>query len=150
MIANLESEAKALFLRTKNNTLALYTELVSAVCGISKADKKIPALIKKVGSCFDDYCYYLLAKLRKRADECLIQFETACLHHNKKIWNALGDFVCEASKKIITSKLEETDIKIALCSCDAIIVDLQIPTVLGVVTRLSVQDLLKCKTSRQR
>ncbi|CAG8552289.1 7393_t:CDS:2 [Gigaspora margarita] len=178
MIANLESEAKALFLRTRNNTPALYTELVSAVCGISKADKQIPALIKKVGSCFDDYRYRFLAKLRKRADECLNQFdiptdaqllefisediwcEILCqfleateqhvLRHNKKIWNALGDFVREAIKKIITSKLEGTDMKIALRSCDAITVNLQIPTVLGVVARLPVQDLLKCKTSRQR
>ncbi|CAG8832431.1 10017_t:CDS:2, partial [Racocetra persica] len=74
MIANLELEAKALFLRTRNNTPALYTELASAVCGISKVDKQMPVLIKKVGSCFDDYRYCLLAKLRKRADECLNQF----------------------------------------------------------------------------
>ncbi|CAG8697008.1 11262_t:CDS:2, partial [Racocetra fulgida] len=173
---SLKLEAKALFLRTKNNTPALYTKLASAVCGISKVNKQILALIKKVGSCFDDYHYRLLAKLRKRADECLNQFgniaptnaqlldfiseniwceilsqfleatEQPALRHNKRIWNALGNFVREAIKKIIISKIEETDMKVALRSCDAITVNLPIPTVLGVVTRLLVQDLLKCKT----
>ncbi|CAG8744867.1 3306_t:CDS:2, partial [Dentiscutata erythropus] len=108
MIANLKSKAKTLFLQTKNNTPTFYTKLVFAICGISKADKKIPALIKK---------------------------------------NTLGNFVHEAIKRIITSKLEKTDMKIALRSCDTITVDLQIPTILGIVTRLSVQDLLKYKTS---
>ncbi|RIB19263.1 hypothetical protein C2G38_2036196 [Gigaspora rosea] len=75
IIANLESEAKALFLRTRNNNPALYMELVSTACSISKANKQIPALIKKDGSCFDDYRYHLLAKLRKRADEYLNQFD---------------------------------------------------------------------------
>ncbi|CAG8781851.1 23554_t:CDS:1, partial [Racocetra persica] len=68
------------------------------------------------------------------------------LRSNKKIWNALGDFVREAIKKIIISKLEKTDMKVALRSCDAITVNLPIPTVLGVVTYLPVQDLLKYKT----
>ncbi|CAG8752269.1 12635_t:CDS:2, partial [Ambispora leptoticha] len=47
MIANLELEAKVLFLRTRNNTPALYTELASAVYSISKVDKQMLALIKK-------------------------------------------------------------------------------------------------------
>ncbi|CAG8626230.1 14145_t:CDS:2, partial [Racocetra persica] len=144
MIANLELEAKALFLRTRNNTPALYTELASAEYGIFKVDKQMLALIKKVGSCFDDYRYHLFAKLRKRADECLNQFG------NKRIWNTLGDFVQEAIKKIIISKLEKTDMKVALRSCDTIIVNLPIPTVLGVVAHLPVQDLLKYKTGQQR
>ncbi|CAG8614890.1 22157_t:CDS:2 [Gigaspora margarita] len=125
---------------------------------ISSSDKT-SLITSSVGSCFDDYCYHLLAKLRKKAGdnniptdaqllefilediwyEILCQFleaiEQHVLRHNKNIWNALGDFVHEAIKKIIASKLEETDMKIALCSCDAITVNLQIPTVLGVVTR---------------
>ncbi|CAG8441642.1 6246_t:CDS:2 [Dentiscutata heterogama] len=132
MIANLETEAKALFLQTRNNTSTLYTELVSAVCSISKDDKQILVLIKKVSSCFDDYWYHLLAKLRKRADKYLNQFD---------------DFIHEAIKRIITSKLEKTDMKIVLHNCDTITVNLQISTILGIVARLPVQDLLKCKTS---
>ncbi|CAG8777370.1 11060_t:CDS:2, partial [Racocetra fulgida] len=53
-----------------------------------------------------------------------------------------------AIKKIIISKIEETDMKVALCSCDAITVNLPILTVLGVVAHLPVQDLLKCKTNK--
>ncbi|CAG8656629.1 16414_t:CDS:2, partial [Racocetra fulgida] len=64
------------------------------------------------------------------------------LHYNKRIWNALGDFVQEAIKKIIILKIEKTDMKVALYSCDAIIVNLPILTILGVVTCLPVQDLL--------
>ncbi|CAG8670110.1 32195_t:CDS:2 [Gigaspora margarita] len=135
----------AIWLAKHSHILDLACEIISIhMCGISKADKQIPALIKKVGSCFDDYCYHLLAKLQKRADKSTKQY---VLCYNKNIWNALGDFVCEAIKKIIASKLEETDMKIALRSCDAIMVNLQIATILGVVARLPVQDLLKCKTS---
>ncbi|CAG8838621.1 35149_t:CDS:2, partial [Racocetra persica] len=74
MIANLELEAKALFLRTRNNTPVFYTKLASA----------------------------------------------------------------------------KTNMKVALRSCDTITVNLPIPTVLGVVARLLVQDLLKYKTGQQR
>ncbi|CAG8498855.1 17784_t:CDS:2 [Racocetra persica] len=120
MIANLELEAKALFLRTRNNIPALYTELASAIYGISKVDKQMPALIKKC--------------------EILSQFleatEQPALRSNKRIWNALSDF--------------KTDMKVALRSCDAITVNLPIPTVLGIVVRLPVQDLLKYKTDQQR
>ncbi|CAG8703571.1 7168_t:CDS:2, partial [Racocetra persica] len=112
MIANLELEAKVLFLRTRNNTPALYTELASAVCGISKVDKQMLALIKK-----DIWC------------EILSQF-------------------LKATKQPALHK--KTDMKVALCSCDAITVNLLISTVLGVVARLPVQDLLKCKTGQQR
>ncbi|CAG8780886.1 6571_t:CDS:1, partial [Racocetra persica] len=64
--------------------------------------------------------------------------------------NALDNFVQEAIKKIIISKLEKTNMKVVLCSCDTIIVNLLISTVLGVVAHLSVQDLLKYKTGWQR
>ncbi|CAG8824574.1 8347_t:CDS:1, partial [Gigaspora rosea] len=36
VIANFESKAKVLFLKTRNNTLTLYTELISAICSIFK------------------------------------------------------------------------------------------------------------------
>ncbi|CAG8839453.1 10928_t:CDS:2, partial [Racocetra persica] len=146
---------KALFLRTRNNTPALYTELASAICGISKVDKQMPVLIKKVGSCFDDYCYHLLAKLRKRADECLNQFgniastDTQLLDFiSEDIWCEILSQFFEATEQPALHK--KTNMKVALCSCDAITVNLPIPTVLGVVTCLPVQDLLKCKTGRQR
>ncbi|CAG8535173.1 5277_t:CDS:2, partial [Scutellospora calospora] len=45
----LQEECKSLFLRTRNNTNALYEELIMKVCKISKSDYCISSLVKDVG-----------------------------------------------------------------------------------------------------
>jgi hypothetical protein len=56
-------------LRTRNNTQELYEELIVRVCGCSKTDSSIGALIKDVGSWFNTYRYKLHTNLTQLAKE---------------------------------------------------------------------------------
>ena len=62
-------EAKVLFLRTRDNTKALYEELISKVLGVSKGDIRVASYVKKIGNWFNDYRYDLKMALENKANE---------------------------------------------------------------------------------
>ena len=62
-------EAKVLFLRTRDNTKALYEELAAKVLGVSKGDVHIASYIKKIAGWYNDYRYDLKSWLEDKAKE---------------------------------------------------------------------------------
>jgi len=62
-------ETKVLFLRTRDNTKALYEELVAKVLGVPKSDVRIPSYVKKIANWYNDYRYQLKAWLEDKANE---------------------------------------------------------------------------------
>ncbi|CAG8492717.1 9669_t:CDS:2 [Dentiscutata erythropus] len=65
----LQEKCKALFLRTQNNTSALYEELIMKVCNISKGDHRMAALVKDVGGWYNSYRYKLHVAILQLAEE---------------------------------------------------------------------------------
>jgi len=71
----LQEECKALFLRTRNNTTALYEELIIRVCKIAKTDYRLGSLVKDVGGWYNTYRYKFHVSIMKLANEFRITHE---------------------------------------------------------------------------
>ena len=66
------------------------------------------------------------------------------LRKNPVITEKLGTFVCQVVKAVIIAQSNQTNTRIAVKSCDEYTIDLAIPTKLGVIKLLPVQELLTC------
>ncbi|CAG8747605.1 2871_t:CDS:2, partial [Funneliformis caledonium] len=115
--SQLQDECKALFLRTRNNTIALYEELVIRVCKIAKTDYRLNSLTKDATD-----------QQKLRRDSIII--------------TKLGIFVRTAVKTILVSMETNEDTQKAIKKCDKDTIDLKIPTKFRVVSSLPVRELL--------
>ncbi|PKY55668.1 hypothetical protein RhiirA4_475286, partial [Rhizophagus irregularis] len=101
----LQEECKALFLRTRNNTVALYEELVVRVCKITKTDPRLGTLVKDVGSWFNTYRYKFHVAIVKLANE----FKTT---HKRAVepYDELDEFITEdVWRQLFQMHLRATD-----------------------------------------
>ncbi|CAG8655746.1 26507_t:CDS:10, partial [Dentiscutata erythropus] len=142
-------------------------ELIVQVCSISKANERMPALVRDLGCCFDNYRYKLhvsimsLAEKGEPSDDNLSEFITKevwkqvlslhlkvtdqqALMKNLETFMKLGVFVRQAVKAVIIAESSKLDTKTAIRKCDNITINLKIPTKLGIVKSLPVKDLLNC------
>ncbi|CAG8840507.1 663_t:CDS:2, partial [Cetraspora pellucida] len=53
----LQEECKVLFLRTRNNSTALYEEIIVRVCNIAKTDRRLGSLTRDIGGWYNMYHY---------------------------------------------------------------------------------------------
>ncbi|EXX50275.1 hypothetical protein RirG_101570 [Rhizophagus irregularis DAOM 197198w] len=168
----LQEECKALFLRTRNNTVALYEELVVRVCKITKTDPRLGTLVKDVGSWFNTYRYKFHVAIVKLANEFKTTHKRAVEPYNEldefiteDVWRQLfqmhlrvtdqqklkkdseiitnlGIFVRHVVKAILIAQRDKEDTQAVVKKCDENTIDLPIPTKLGIVKVLPVRDLL--------
>ncbi|GBC36583.1 hypothetical protein GLOIN_2v1792160 [Rhizophagus irregularis DAOM 181602=DAOM 197198] len=168
----LQEECKALFLRTRNNTVALYEELVVRVCKITKTDPRLGTLVKDVGSWFNTYRYKFHVAIVKLANEFKTTHKRAVepydeldefitedvwrqlfqmhlratdqqkLRKDSEIITNLGIFVRHVVKAILIAQRDKEDTQAVVKKCDENTIDLPIPTKLGIVKVLPVRDLL--------
>ncbi|CAG8823070.1 3950_t:CDS:2, partial [Cetraspora pellucida] len=64
------------------------------------------------------------------------------LQNDHEMFMKLGDFVCQAVRKVLIAQTNGLDPKSAIRRCDKITLDLKIPTKLGIIKTLSVRELL--------
>ena len=142
------------------------------VCGISKTDQRMVALVKDVGTWFNTYRYRLHVSVLDLANQFKTKYKNETeydklleefidekvwksmlnmqlkitdqqkLNKNKVICSKLKIFVSQVVKTVLTAQKDNQDTQFAIKKCDEHTIDLKIPTKLGIAGSLAVQELL--------
>ncbi|CAG8836342.1 418_t:CDS:2, partial [Cetraspora pellucida] len=123
----LQEECKALFLRTRSNTSALYEELIVRVCKIQKNDYRMATLVKDMGNWFNVY-----RRMEKILQLHLKATNLLELKKNPGILIKLRNFVYQAVRNVLIAQQYKQDTKKVIKKCDEITLDLKIPSKYGI------------------
>ncbi|CAG8690257.1 877_t:CDS:2, partial [Rhizophagus irregularis] len=129
-----QEECKALFLRTRNNTVALYEELVVRVCKITKTDPRLGTLVKDVVEPYDELDEFITEDVWRQLFQMHLRAtDQQKLRKDSEIITNLGIFVRHVVKAILIAQRDKEDTQAVVKKCDENTIDLPIPTKLGIV-----------------
>ncbi|CAG8705239.1 2317_t:CDS:2, partial [Rhizophagus irregularis] len=130
----LQEECKALFLRTRNNTVALYEELVVRVCKITKTDPRLGTLVKDVVEPYNELDEFITEDVWRQLFQMHLRVtDQQKLKKDSEIITNLGIFVRHVVKAILIAQRDKEDTQAVVKKCDENTIDLPIPTKLGIV-----------------